>query len=406
MAPIAGGYGGVFSGTLAVLETPSSTCAMPGDGHAVIQLDVPTSGIELGAMTTSNVQLTLWQGSCGGQAAIPCGKNNFKQPVPPGSYLLEVTGQGAYTVTVGMRDSQSGACLTPDADHDTFTVCNGDCNDGDASVHPNATETCNGVDDDCDGMIDDLRGSCSTGLPGACNQGQLACAQGGGTQCTAVISANQIPEYCGDGIDNNCNNQTDEAGCTAVAVGEICSLPIDIGSGGSFSGDLTHATDDVSGTCSGSGSTPDHVYKLTVPAGPPYVAEMQAHGQVFVSILSSGCGPGFTAQNCFDATKSQQGPSGPQQFWLDPGTYYLVIEGTGPYGFDVGLRNSSTGSCLTPDGDGDGYALCNGDCDDQNPNVHPTAVETCNAIDDDCNGVVDDVSGSCNTGLPGICQTG
>ncbi len=35
-----------------------------------------------------------------------------------------------------------------------FTEVGGDCDDGEDAVHPNATEVCNGVDDDCDGVID------------------------------------------------------------------------------------------------------------------------------------------------------------------------------------------------------------------------------------------------------------
>ena len=45
----------------------------------------------------------------------------------------------------------------------------------------------------------------------------------------------------------------------------------------------------------------------------------------------------------------------------------------------------------SPDNDGDGWPA-DVDCDDYNPAVHPGQDEpcTCNALDDDCNGVVDD----------------
>jgi len=49
-------------------------------------------------------------------------------------------------------------------------------------------------------------------------------------------------------------------------------------------------------------------------------------------------------------------------------------------------------SCDSIDHDGDGYSSCGGDCDDANGMVHPGAAETCNAIDDDCDGLVDNVA--------------
>lgn len=42
-----------------------------------------------------------------------------------------------------------------DLDGDGFTTCGGDCNDSNPAVNPSATELCNGIDDDCDGTIDD-----------------------------------------------------------------------------------------------------------------------------------------------------------------------------------------------------------------------------------------------------------
>ncbi len=42
------------------------------------------------------------------------------------------------------------------------------------------------------------------------------------------------------------------------------------------------------------------------------------------------------------------------------------------------------------DVDGDGLTSCDGDCDDYNADVNPSAVEVCNNLDDDCNGLLDE----------------
>jgi len=57
------------------------------------------------------------------------------------------TGPNPFKVMTGWR--------CPDNDNDFVRVCAGDCNDTDASVHPGATETCDGRDNDCDGVLDE-----------------------------------------------------------------------------------------------------------------------------------------------------------------------------------------------------------------------------------------------------------
>ena len=41
------------------------------------------------------------------------------------------------------------------------------------------------------------------------------------------------------------------------------------------------------------------------------------------------------------------------------------------------------------DGDADGYSDCDDDCDDKNAAINPGASETCNEVDDNCDGTVD-----------------
>lgn len=43
----------------------------------------------------------------------------------------------------------------PDSDGDDWTVGDGDCNDEDASVYPGAEELCDGLDQNCDGQVDE-----------------------------------------------------------------------------------------------------------------------------------------------------------------------------------------------------------------------------------------------------------
>jgi hypothetical protein len=84
---------------------------------------------------------------------------------------------------------------------------------------------------------------------------------------------------------------------------------------------------------------------------------------------------------------------------------------------DVYDDASDDGSCPSPtdcvDGDGDGYGqncASGPDCDDGNPNVHPGATELCNNVDDDCNATIDefpvDVGQECGVSGAAPCAYG
>eukprot|EP01084_Bolivina_argentea_P168298 291900_1 len=93
-----------------------------------------------------------------------------------------------------------GVCDSTDQDGDGQSECDGDCDDTDPLVYLGATEKCDGKDNNCDVVMDNISGTCGEG---AC-QRNAECV-GGSAQC---VAGPPTAEIC-DGIDNDCDGEID-----------------------------------------------------------------------------------------------------------------------------------------------------------------------------------------------------
>lgn len=112
----------------------------------------------------------------------------------------------AGTAGVGICRAGTQTCR---ADGSGFGACIGE-------VLPRA-EQCNGLDDDCDGSVDEgalgVGAFCSTGLAGVCAQGILQC-QSGALRCVPNVQPGSRIEIC-NGLDDDCDGVVDEGTCLA-----------------------------------------------------------------------------------------------------------------------------------------------------------------------------------------------
>lgn len=276
-------------------------------------------------------------------------------------------------------------------------------------------ETCNGKDDDCNGRVDDVPPRrCYTGPPttlgrGRCKAGFQKCSTGTWGTCEGQVLP--LPtEKCNNGIDDNCNGQVDE-GC-GCKVGEVRSCyggpkeTRDVGT--CRSGQQRCAANRTWGPCSG---------QILPQAEKCDGLDNNCNGKKDDEIGLRSCydGPKNTIGKGICRAGRQQCIAGkwtrcigqqlPEKEKCDnidnncngtPDEGCLCTPGAKRPCYSGPAQTKGVGRCRS------GQQLCSaarkwGAClNEQTPKK-----ESCNGLDDDCDGTVDGFSERCYTGKPG-----
>ena len=262
------------------------------------------------------------------------------------TYYADIDGDG-----FGNPSALVSACVQPQGFITDFT----DCNDNNSNVNTAAVEVCNQIDDDCNGSMDD-------GLVFVTYYADID-GDGFGNPATLVLTCLQPQGFVTEFTD--CNDNNSNVNTAAV---EICNQ-IDDDCNGSMDDGLVFITyyADIDGD--GYGNPATLVSTCLQPQG--FVTEFTDCNDNNSNVNTAA------VEICNQIDDDCNGSMDDGLVFI---TYYADIDGDG-YGNPATLVSA----CVQPPG----FILDNTDCDDLNDTAYPGAVELCNAIDDDCDGLSD-----------------
>ena len=204
-------------------------------------------------------------------------------------------------------------------------TCAGDGTATCSDMSAGTVEVCNGLDDDCQGGVDNgyaVGTTCTAGVGQCLRTGTNQCnAAGDGVTCNATAGT-PIAETCGDGVDQDCNGA--DATCPT---NDLPGGAVNISGGGTFTVDLTNARNDqdFTGTSCGLSGGRDVFYTFTLPA--PEVVYVDTFGSNFdtvVRIFNGSCTALGANRACYDDACSGLQTQGAIQ--LAAGTYCVVLD--------------------------------------------------------------------------------
>ena len=248
-----------------------------------------------------------------------------------------------------------------DADADGYAAC-AECDDGNAAISPLALEICDGVDNDCDGALDEEDAAdaaswyADADADGYGSAGVVAtgCAAPAGyvadaTDCDdadAAVSPDRT-ELCND-VDDDCDGVQDEADAADASAWYIDA-------DGDSHGDPLRASvvcEAPAGTVADSSDCDD------------------TRSDIHIGAVETCDGDDNDCDAAVDEADA-----------IDSNTWYADQDGDG-YGDSAG----GTPACDAPTD----HVADGSDCDDTRSDVNPTGTETCDGIDNDCDGDTDE----------------